>query len=77
MPSSRMSVKFSFFDVRDRGAQFIAVSNLVGGDVEPAQPLGFVGSGPERSIVLPQTTDFVAGAPIFNVGLYRGRQGLG
>jgi hypothetical protein len=30
-----------------------------------------VGSGPERSVVLPQTTHFVAGAPIFQVGLYR------
>ncbi len=53
------------------------MGDLLGGDVEPAQPVGFVRAGPERGIVLPEAADFVAGAPIFNVRLYRGRQGLG
>ncbi len=66
-----------FLDICDRGAQLVAVSDLVVGDVEPAQPVGFVGAGPERGIVLPQTADLVAGAPVVDVGLYRGRQGLG
>ncbi len=59
------------------GTQLIAVGDLLGGDVEPAHPVGFVRAGPERSVVLPEAADLVARSPIFNVRLYRGRQGLG
>ena len=66
-----------YLDVGHRSLELVAVGDLLGGDVEPAHPVGFVRSGPERSIVLPETADLVARAPIFNVRLYRGRQGLG
>ena len=54
-----MSVKFSFLTSAS-GAELVAVSDLLGGDVEPAQPLGFVRAGPERSVVLPEAADLVA-----------------
>ena len=48
-----------------RRSQLIAVRDLLVGDIEPAEPVGFVGAGPERSIVLPEAADLVAGAPVF------------
>ena len=77
MPSNRMSVKPSFLASATAALELVAVGDLLVDDVEPAQPLGFVRAGPERGVVLPEAADFVARAPIVDVRLYRGRQGLG
>jgi hypothetical protein len=38
------------FGVFDDAAQILDVSYLRGSDVEPAQPVSFVGAGPQRGI---------------------------
>ncbi len=33
-------------------------------DVQPAQPIAFVGAGPERGVLLPEARDFIVFSPV-------------
>ena len=72
MPSSRMSEKPTALDfVRER-LQLGCVGELIVGDAEPAQPLGFVFAGPERGVLLPEPAYFSRCPPVVKVFFYRG-----
>ena len=64
-------------NVSNSGAQFVGMSDLVGSDIEPAHPVGFVRACPERGIVPPEPAHLVACPPVVNVCLNRTGQGLG
>ena len=68
-------MKFSFLTSATSGAQFVALSDLVGSDIEPAHPVGFVRACPERGIVPPEPAHLVACPPVVNVCLNRSRSG--
>ena len=53
-----------FLDIFCYALQVAAMSDFVFSNPEPAQPIRFVGAGPERCIALPQTADFSCSAPI-------------
>ena len=53
-----------FLDIFCYALQVAAVSNFVFSNAEPAQPVRFVGAGPQRRIALPQTADLSRSAPI-------------
>src|SRR5439155_18808211 len=51
--------------------QRINVGKLRFGDREPAEPIAFVRSRPQRSIFLPEPRDFIVFFPVFNGRGYR------
>ena len=56
-----------FLDVRSDFFQFVVLRDLLNHNRQPAEPLAFVGVGPERSVLGPQTFHFVVLLPVFDV----------
>src|SRR6185312_1636378 len=61
-------------DFRRELLQALALGELLPGDPEPPQPLGFVGAGPDRSVARPDPCDPIAAFPGAQVFLRRPKQ---
>ncbi len=66
-----MSEKPALLTSSAKSLKLGGAGELFVGDVEPAQPLGLVIAGPERSVALPEPSYFSRRPPVVKVFFYR------